>query len=96
VKDFHLEISSRDKHTTHLLESVTHRESKGLLLKEISVRVIKELHPEIGPKEKRTSNRQVKEQPSNQKFVEVILSSREVEASTISGVMQPVQPTEQI
>jgi hypothetical protein len=36
-----------EKKKRHLLESMTHRESKGLFLKEISARVNKDFHLEI-------------------------------------------------
>jgi hypothetical protein len=56
-------VKGEDTHTKNLLESVTRRERKeGIFLKEISVRVIKELHPKISPKEKRASGQQQRDQ----------------------------------
>jgi hypothetical protein len=49
LKIIKVRLGEGERHTTtiHLLESVTHRERKGIFLKEILARVKKDFHLEI-------------------------------------------------
>jgi hypothetical protein len=87
-------VKGEDTHTTHLLESLTHRESKeGLLFKEILVRVIKELHPQIGPKEKRASGQQQRDPATTQ--ILAIGMSRKYRSYRVAGNVIRIEQIEQ-